>query len=312
METKAVRDGYGEALVEFGREDKRIVVLSADLEDANRTKLFEKEFPERFYTFGISEQDMVGEGAGFSMTGFIPFVNSFAVFLTTRAYDQIRVSLCYNKANVKLVGSHPGLEVGNDGATAQSLEDIAVMSVLPEMRVICPADAVEARKATKALIESKGPVYMRSGRRPWPVITEKETPFEIGKSVSLKEGKDVTLIAYGIMVHKSLEAAKLLSSKGIKAGVINMHTIKPLDRYAVLSAAKDTGAIVVSENHQKIGGLGSAVARVISETNPVPIEFVAVDNSFGESGSPGELQKKYGLDTADIVSAAKRAVNRKK
>jgi transketolase len=193
--------------------------------------------------------------------------------------------------------------VGNDGATAQSLEDIAVMSVLPEMRVICPADAVEARKATKALIESKGPVYMRSGRRPWPVITEKETPFEIGKSVSLKEGKDVTLIAYGIMVHKSLEAAKLLSSKGIKAGVINMHTIKPLDRYAVLSAAKDTGAIV---------GLGSAVARVISETNPVPIEFVAVDNSFGESGSPGELQKKYGLDTADIVSAAKRAVNRKK
>lgn len=311
MKAKAVRDSYGEALVEFGQDDSRIVVLSADLEDANRLKKFESEIPERFFTFGIAEQDMVGEGAGFAMSGFVPFVNSFAVFLTNRAYDQIRVSVCYNRANVKLVGSHGGLEVDSDGATAQTLEDIALMSALPNMRVICPADAVQARKATKALIESDGPVYMRSGRRAWPEVTEKDSPFEIGKAETLKEGNSLTIIAYGLMVHKSLEVAGILAREGIDARIINMHTIKPLDEEAVLKAARQTGAVVVCENHQKRGGLGSAVSQLISQNDPVPMEFVAVNDSFGESATPEQLHKKYGIDTSDIADASRRVLKRK-
>ncbi|OGF47455.1 MAG: transketolase [Candidatus Firestonebacteria bacterium RIFOXYC2_FULL_39_67] len=311
MIQKAIRDGFGEALAETGIKDQRIVVLSGDLEDSTKAINFKNAVPKRFYNLGIAEQDLVGTAAGMSREGFIPFVCSFAVFLTNRAYDQIRVTVCYNNFNVKLVASHGGVTVGSDGATAQCLEDFAIMRVLPNMKVICPCDAVEVKKAVKALIVDKGPSYMRTGRAPSNIITEENDPFIIGKANVMQEGKDAVIIACGIMVAEALSAAEILKKEGIEAAVLNMHTIKPLDEEAVVFWAKKTKAVVTAEEHQIIGGLGSAVSEVLSLEFPVPVEMIGVKDSFGESGEPGELMEKYGLKDKHIVLAVKNALKRK-
>ncbi len=311
-EMKATRDGFGDALLELGRENKNIVVLSGDLEDSTRAEYFKKEFPERFFNLGIAEQDVIGTAAGMSMDGLVPFACSFAVFLTNRAYDILRLTVCYNKRNVKIIGSHAGLTVGPDGATAQCLEDFAIMRVLPNMTVLCPVDALEAKRATRAMAERAGPVYMRLSRPPFPVLTKETDSFEIGRANVIREGKDVTVIACGFMVFEALRAAELLEKDNIGARVINMHTIKPIDQSAIIKSARETGAVVTAEEHQMNGGLGSAVAEVLAGNIPVPVEMVAVNDSFGESGESEELLKKYKLKDVDIANAARKALNRKK
>lgn len=308
----ATRDGWGSEIVELGKTNDKIVVFSGDLEDATRAEYFKKAYPNRFFNLGITEQDVIGSAAGASLAGMIPFATSFAVFLTNRAYDQIRLDVCYNNTNVKVVCSHAGVTVGEDGASAQCLEDFAIMRVLPNMRVICPVDDFEVKKATRAIVAEKGPFYMRTSRAPMPVITKESDPFVIGKANVLRPGKDVTLIGCGIMVSESLSAAEILAKEGIDARVINMHTIKPIDKDAILAAAKETGAIVTGEEHQVYGGLGSAVAEVLAQHFPVPMEMVAVKDSFGESGTPAELMKAYHLKDVDIAEAARNVIKRKK
>lgn len=310
-EMKATRDAFGETLLELGRENEKIVVLSGDLEDSTRAEYFKKEFPERFFNLGIAEQDIVGTAVGLSLDGLVPFACSFAVFITNRAYGILRISLCYNNRNVKVVGSHAGITVGVDGATAQCLEDFAIIRVLPNIIVLSPCDAIEARKATRAMAEIVGPVYMRTSRGAFPIITSDSDPFVVGKSNLMAEGGDVTIIATGLMVSESLKAREMLSSEGIQARVLNMHTIKPIDSDAIVKAARETGAIVTAEEHQINGGLGSAVAEVAGRKFPVPIEMVAVNDTFGESGDPEALLKKYHLKDVDIVEAVKKAINRK-
>jgi len=311
MDMKPTRDGFGEELVVLGKEKKNIVVVSADLEDATRAEYFKKEFPDRFFTFGIAEQNMVSAAAGLSSLGFVTFANSFAIFLSNRAFDQIRIDICLSKANVKLVGSHMGLTVGEDGATAQSLEDVALMRVLPNMTVVCPMDSLEAKKATRALAEMKGPAYLRTSRAPFPILSKESDPFILGKAKKMREGTDVTIIASGLMVYESLQAAEMLKVQQIEARVINMHTIKPIDEEIIIESAKKTRAIVTAEEHQVAGGLGSAVAEVLVQKFPVPIEMVAVRDSFGESGTPQELLKKYHLKDVDIAEAVKKVLKRK-
>jgi transketolase len=311
-EMKATRDAFGEALVEIGRKNRKIVVLSGDLEDATRAEYFKKEFPDRFFNLGIAEQDILGTAVGLSLDGLIPFACSFAVFLTNRAYGILRISICYNRRNVKIIGSHTGLTVGEDGATAQCLEDFAITRVLPNLTVLSPVDAIEAKKATMAMADICGPVYMRLGRAPYPIITKEIDRFEVGKANLMREGKDVTIIATGLMVSESLKAADILSKEGIEAQVINIHTIKPIDEEAIIKAARQTGAVVTAEEHQINGGLGSAVAEVLSRNHPVPVEMVAVKDTFGESGDPEGLLKKYHLKDADIASAVKNLMERKK
>jgi len=305
------RDGFGQELVRLGEKNDKIVVLSGDLEDATRAEYFKHAYPQRFFNLGIAEQDVVGTAAGLSLLGFIPFATSFAVFLTNRAYDMLRIDVCYNDCNVKVVCSHAGVTVGEDGASAQCLEDLAIMRVLPNIQVICPVDAIQAAKATRAIVEHSGPVYMRTSRAPFPVITDETTPFTIGKANVLRDGKDVTLIGCGIMVSESLTAAEQLAKEGIQARVVNMHTIKPLDEACVIQAAEETGAVVTAEEHQIFGGLGSAVAETLIRHKPVPLEMVAVNDTFGETGSPRELLKRFHLTASDIVAAAKKAVKRK-
>ena len=312
VEKIATRDAFGETLVEMGRTDPRIVVLSGDLEDATRAEFFKKEFPERFFNLGIAEQDMLGTAAGLSLTGLIPFVCSFAVFLTNRGYDLIRISIAYNNRNVKMVGTHAGLTVGEDGATAQCLEDFALMRVLPNIVVLSPADAVEAKKATREMARLTGPVYMRLGRAPFPVFTAASAPFVVGRANTLRAGSDVTLAATGLMVWESLQAAGILAGEGIQARVLNVHTIKPIDREAIVRAARETGALVTAEEHQIHGGLGGAVAEVLALEAPAPLEMVAVRDGFGESGDPEGLLRKYHLKDVDIAAAARRAIRRKK
>lgn len=311
-EQVATRDAFGKTLLELGRDDPRIVVLSGDLEDATRAEFFKKEFPERFFNLGIAEQDIIGTAVGLSLDGLIPFACSFATFLTNRAYGILRISVCYNNTNVKLVGSHAGLTVGADGATAQCLEDIAITRVLPNLVVLCPADAVETEKATRAMARIKGPAYMRVSRVPTQVLTGEKDRFEIGKANTLTEGNDASIIACGVMVQESLRAAEMLSGEGIKARVINMHTIKPIDTGAIVAASRETGAIVTAEEHQVNGGLGAAVAEVLCKKAPAPMEMVAVNDSFGESGAPEELLEKYHLKDIDIVDAVKAVIKRKK
>jgi transketolase len=308
---KATRDAFGEALVELGRENRKIVVVSADLEDATRAEYFKKEFPNRFFNLGIAEQDMLGTCVGLSLDGLIPFACSFGVFLTDRAYGILRISICYNNRNVKLVGSHSGLTVGEDGATAQCLEDFAVTRVLPNIVVVCPVDAVETRKATRRIAEICGPVYMRLGRAPYPIITRESDVFEIGRASVLREGRDLTMIACGLMVSESLKAADVLAEEGIEARIVNMHTIKPIDKDIIVRSAKETGAIVTAEEHQMNGGLGGAVAEVLVRNSPVPQEMVAVRDTFGESGDPEGLLRKYHLKDVDIVKAARDVLKRK-
>jgi transketolase len=306
------RDGFGEELVTLGKANPNIVVTSGDLEDATRAEYFKKEFPERFFNLGITEQDVVGTAAGLSRQGFVAFATSFAVFLTNRAYDMIRLDVCYNNCNVKVVCSHGGVTVGEDGASAQCLEDFAIMRVLPNIKVICPADYIEAKKATRAITEEFGPFYMRTSRAPLPILTKDSDPFVIGKANIMRPGKDVTIIACGVMVAEALSAAETLIAQGIDARVLNMHTIKPIDVKAVVAAANETGAIVTAEEHQVNGGLGSAVAEVVCQHAPVPMELVGVQDSFGESGSPSQLLVHYGLKDTNIVAAVKRALQRKR
>ncbi len=305
------RDGFGHELVALGKINPKVVVISGDLEDATRAEYFKKEFPDRFFNLGIAEQDMVGTAAGLSLLGFIPFACSFAVFLTNRAYDMLRLDVCYNNCNVKIVCSHAGVTVGEDGASAQCLEDFAIMRVLPNIKVICPVDALEARKATRAIAAENGPIYMRTGRAPFPVLTKESDPFVIGKASVLRQGKDVTIVGCGIMVFEALQAAEILKKEGIEAQVVNMHTIKPIDEGMIVQSAQETGAIVSAEEHQMYGGLGSAISEVLVKKCPVPMEMVAVQDTFGESGSPQELLKAYHLKDTDIVEAVKKVIKRK-
>ena len=308
MEQLATRDGFGNALTKLG-EDKRIVVLDADLSESTRSKKFKDLYPDRFFNIGISEQDMIGTAAGLAISGKIPFACTFAVFATGRVYDQIRVSVAYSNANVKIIGTHAGLLTGEDGASHQALEDVALMRALPNMTIIQPADALETEKAVKAIIKHEGPVYLRLGRAKIPTITSENQEFEIGKGTILKEGSDITIIASGIMVHKALEAAELLEQENIKAKVINIHTLKPIDKELIINSAKQTKAIITVEDHSVIGGLGSAVAEVLSENHPTKLKRIGVQDKFGESGDSNELYKKYNMDIEDIVKAAKELNN---
>ncbi len=304
----ATREAYGNALAEFG-DKYNFVVLDADLAAATKTGIFKKKFPKRHIECGIAEGNMMCVAAGLAAAGIMPFASSFAMFAAGRAFEQIRNSIAYPHLNVKIGATHAGITVGEDGATHQCLEDLALMRTLPGMVVINPADAMEARAAVEAAILYQGPVYLRFGRLAVPVIYDKDTyKFEMGKGVQMKEGTDVTIIATGIMVDMALTAAEQLANEGISARVINMHTIKPIDRALVLEAAKATGAIVTAEEHNIIGGLGSAVAEVVSEGCPVPVLRVGVEDVFGRSGTVPALLEAYGLTPANIVAKAKAAV----
>jgi len=311
-EAMATRDAYGKTLVELGRENKNIVVLDADLSSSTRTCVFGEEFPERFFNVGIAEQNMMGLAAGLATCGKIPFVSTFAVFASGRVYNQVRQCIAYTNLNVKIVATHGGISVGEDGPSHQCTEDVAVMRALPNMTVIVPSDAIETGKAVRATAEQVGPVYMRLGRPKVPVIYDEKIDFEIGKAILLKDGEDLAILGTGIMVAKALEAASLLSEEGVNARVIDVHTIKPIDQDIIVKAAKDTGAVVTAEEHSIIGGLGSAVAEVLVESYPVPMLRVGVKDEFAESASAEELLIRYGLTTSDIFHAAKKALEKKK
>ncbi len=308
----ATRVAYGKTLRELGAEKQDIVVLDADLAGSTKTAEFGKEFPDRFFNMGIAEANMIGAAAGLAASGKIPFCSTFAVFATGRVYDQIRNSVANPALNVKIAASHAGLTVGADGSSHQTVEDIALMRVLPNMRVFVPADAVETRALIRAAAALKGPVYIRLGRSAVPVIHKADTEILPGRAVRLREGQDVAIIATGIMVAEALAAARALEEEDISAAVLDMHTIKPLDTEAVLQLARTTGALVTAEEHSIIGGLGSAVAETLGEGYPVPMERVGVEDTFGESGAPDELLEKYGLTAGDIAAAARRVLKRKK
>lgn len=297
----ATRESYGNALVELGKQYKDILVLDADLASATKTGMFKKEFPERHIDCGIAECNMMGVAAGIATTGKVPFASSFAMFAAGRAFEQIRNSIGYPKLNVKIGATHAGISVGEDGATHQCNEDIALMRTIPGMVIINPSDDIEAKAAVKAAYEYKGPVYMRFGRFAVPTINDNPAyKFELGKSITLKEGKDITIIATGLTVSESMIAADKLAVKGIHAKVINMHTIKPIDKEAIIKAANETGYIVTVEEHSIIGGLGSAVSEVVAESSPAKVLRIGINDTYGESGTAGELIKKYGLDYENI------------
>ncbi len=308
----ATRDAYGKALVELGKRNKDVVVLDADLSKSTKTANFAKEFPERFFQMGIAEQDLMGTAAGFAAAGKIAYASTFAIFATGRAFEQVRNTIGYPHLNVKICATHAGITVGEDGASHQSIEDVSLMRSIPGMTVIVPADGIETEKAVYAAAEVDGPVYIRLGRSGVPVIFDEDYRFEIGKAVTLKDGGDVAIIATGIMVPKALEAAEKLEAEGIKARVINMHTIKPLDVDAVKKAAAETGAIVTVEEHSIIGGLGSAVCEAVCENEPVPVIRVGVMDLFGQSGTPEELLAEYGLTVENIIEQAKKAISLKR
>ncbi len=308
---KDTRSGFGDGILEAARENKNIVALTADLAGSLKLNGFIKEFPERFIQCGIAEANMMGIAAGLTIGGKIPFTTTFANFSTGRVYDQIRQSIAYSGKNVKICASHAGLTLGEDGATHQILEDIGMMKMLPGMTVIVPADYNQTKAATKAIAKFEGPVYLRFGRPVWPIFT-KEEDFVIGKAQKISEGKDVTIFACGHLVWTAIEAGKILEAKGISVEIINIHTIKPLDTDAVIASIKKTGCAVTAEEHNIIGGLGDSIAQVASRNLPVPIEYVGTNDTFGESGKPTELLIKYGLSAANIVSAAEKAIARKK
>jgi len=310
-EQKDTRSGFGIGLLELGRKNANVVGLTADLAGSLKMNDFEKEFPDRFFQVGIAEANMMGIAAGLTIGGKIPFTGTFANFSTGRVYDQIRQSIAYSNKNVKICASHAGLTLGEDGATHQILEDIGMMKMLPNMTVIVPSDYNETKAATIAIGEHVGPVYLRFGRPAWPVFNGADEPFIIGKAKTMVEGNDVTIIACGHLVWTAIQAAEALTEKGISAEVINMHTIKPLDVNAILNSVKKTGCVVTAEEHMRNGGLGDSVAQVLGMNYPAPQEYIAVNDSFGESGKPLELLKKYKLDTPDIVAAAEKAISRK-
>ncbi|TQQ84266.1 transketolase family protein [Peptacetobacter hominis] len=304
MELIATREAYGKTLVELV-ENKDVVVLDADLAGATKTDMFKKACPERFFDMGIAEGDMMGTAAGLAASGKIPFASTFAIFAAGRGFEQIRNSICYPKLNVKVAATHAGVTVGEDGGSHQAIEDISLMRSIPGMVVLNPADAVEARAMVLAAAEYNGPMYLRFGRAAAPVIHDDSYKFELGKGEVLKEGKDVSIIATGIMVAKALEAAEVLKADGIDAEVINIGTIKPLDNELVVASAKKTGKVVTAEEHSIIGGLGSAVCEVLSEECPVKVTRIGVKDQFGQSGTPDALLKHYGLTVEDIVKACK-------
>ena len=308
----ATREAYGQALKELGGKIKDLVVLDADLSKSTKTADFKKAYPERFFNVGIAEQNMMGVAAGLAAAGKIPFVSSFAMFAAGRAYEQVRNSICYPALNVKIAATHAGLTVGEDGASHQSIEDISLMRTAPNMTVIVPCDAAETKAAVQFAASYHGPVYLRLGRMGTPDIFGDDYVFELGKAVQLSDGKDVTLIATGMMVAAAQQAAKALKEQGYSARVLDMHTIKPIDQTAIIAAAKETGAIVTCEEHSIYGGLGSAVAEVLGEHYPVPMQRVGVQDTFGESGVGAELLVKYHLTGDDIAAAALAVIGRKK
>ncbi len=303
---KGCRDGFGEALVELGKHSSRVVVLTADLSESTRTHLFAREFPERFINVGVAEQNMMGIAAGLAQSGKIPFITSYGVFSPGRNWDQLRVSVCYSQLNVKVISTHSGLSVGPDGATHQSLEDIAITRVLPHLTVVAPCDYYETKKATLALADFSGPAYMRFSRDNTSVMTLPETPFNLEKSYHLKEGKDVTLVGCGSLLSSALAASEILAKEGISVEIINAHCIKPFDRDMLLNSVKKTGCAVTLEDHQRVGGLGSLVCEEVSSYHPVPVVRMGVADSFGESGAPQELYDKYHLSVKDIIKAVKK------
>jgi transketolase len=308
---KDTRSGFGEGLAELGRTNENVVALCADLTGSLKMDTFLKENPERFFQVGIAEANMMSVAAGMTIGGKIPYTGTFANFSTGRVYDQIRQSIAYSQKNVKICASHAGLTLGEDGATHQILEDIGMMKMLPNMTVIVPADFNQTKQATIAIAEHNGPVYLRFGRPVMPIFVQPDAKFEIGKADVLTEGTDVTIIACGHLVWKSIEAAKELEAAGISVELINMHTIKPLDVQAILKSVQKTKCVVTAEEHMMNGGLGDSVAQVLAQNFLAPQEYVAVNDSFGESGTPMELMTKYGIDTADVVKAAKKVIARK-
>ncbi len=308
---KATREAYGEALKKLAAENPDVVVLDADLSGSTKTSEFKKVSPERFFNVGIAEQDLIGTAAGMAIAGKIPFASSFAMFAAGRSFEIIRNTVAYPKLNVKIAATHAGLTVGEDGASHQAIEDISLMRSIPNMTVINPADSIEAEQAVLKAAEYIGPVYIRLGRMAVENVYDESYKFQLGKGVEIKKGKDVTIIATGLMVQESLKAAKKLSEEGIDAGVINIHTIKPIDKDIIIKAAKETKAIVTAEEHSVIGGLGSAVLEVLSDAYPVPVKRIGVQDTFGESGKPAELLEKYHLTEKDIADACKEAIELK-
>ena len=311
IEQKATRDGFGEALLYLGETDPRVVALTGDLKESTRIEAFANKYPDRFIECGVAEQNMMGVAAGLALAGKIPYAASYATFSPGRNWDQLRVSVCYSQANVKVIGAHTGVSVGPDGATHQALEDIAITRVLPHLTVIQPIDSLEAYKATVAMNYLVGPAYLRLTREKTPIITSQDTRFEIGKAEILKEGKDVTLIGAGPVLYNGIKAAIELEKENIHVLVINSHTIKPLDEETILWAAKLTKAVVTLEEHQIAGGLGSSISEYLSQNYPVPMEMIGMPNSFGQSGPPERLIEHYGMGVGAIKQAIKKALNRK-
>ena len=308
--SKDTRSGFGDGIVEAARKNANVVALTADLAGSLKLNQFMKEFPGRFIQCGIAEANMIGVAAGLTIGGKIPFTTTFANFSTGRVYDQIRQSVAYSEKNVKICASHAGLTLGEDGATHQILEDIGMMKMLPGMTVVVPCDYAQTKAATEAIAEYKGPVYLRFGRPAWPIFTS-NLPFEIGKAQHFSTGSDISIFACGHLVWNAIQAGAILEEKGISVEVINIHTIKPLDEAAVIASLKKTGCAVTAEEHSIYGGLGDSIAQVAAKNCPVPIEYVGTRDTFGESGTPAQLLKKYGLDVPDIVAAAERALARK-
>ncbi len=307
----ATRDAYGQALLELGRKDPRIVVLDADLAVSTKTAVFAKEFPDRFINVGISEANMVGMAGGLASSGKVPFISSFSCFLTCKGYDQLRMAVALPHLNVKVVTSHGGISVGEDGSSQQSIEDVALATSLPGFTVILPSDEFATRALVTAAAEMKGPVYIRTGRPKAPIVYDPSSAFKVGKGILLRKGADITLVANGLLVFEALSAAEQLGQEGVSAAVVDMHTVKPIDAELIQAQAQATGAIVTAEEHQIWGGLGSAVAKVVAERCPVPMEFVAIQDTYAESGKPDELLAKYGLTARNIVEAARRVLKRK-
>lgn len=306
-----IRNGFGEGMVILGKENPKVIGLCCDLTDSTKLGDFAKAYPDRYVEVGVAEQNLAGLGAGFAHEGFIPFITSYATFSPGRNWDQIRVSICYSGNNVKIIGSHAGISVGPDGATHQAMEDIAMLRVLPRITILVPCDAIEARKATIAAAKLSGPVYIRLAREKTPQFTTEETPFEIGKAQVFREGKDVTIAAVGPQVYYSLQAAEELSKEGVDCEVINVVSVKPLDEDTLVNSVKKTGCIVSAEEHQVMGGVGSAVAEALARNFPVPQEFVGMPDHFGESGEPAELTAKWKMDSKGIIEAVKRVIKRK-
>lgn len=308
---KDTRSGFGAGLSELGKTNPKVVALCADLTGSLKMDAFQKDHPERFFQVGIAEANMMGVAAGLTIGGLIPFTGTFANFSTGRVYDQIRQSIAYSGKNVKICASHAGVTLGEDGATHQILEDIGLMKMLPGMVVINPCDFNQTKAATIAIAEYEGPVYLRFGRPAVPNFTASDQKFEIGKALMLNEGTDVSIFATGHLVWKAIEAGHMLAEKGINAEIINIHTIKPLDRQAILASVRKTKCVVTAEEHQLNGGLGDSICQLLSREMPLPVEMVGVNDSFGESGTPDELMKKYGLEAQNIVDAALKAISRK-